>query len=327
MKVSRTIFMLIASLVMFVSTGHCASAKERFSVAGFRQLPNDVSAFVNPVRDLNDEDCGLIKVIASPDFVFSSPLGIVRRIDKVGEVWLYIPRGSKKITISHPQWGVLRDYQFPARIDSHITYELRIDGPADLRPIFTDTIISTVRDTLVMTRVDTVVIAPAKKRIPLSAHFLASVAFGGTSSGLSGGVMITVMRRHGAFLHLTSDFSAVGHTVGECDRHGHVGNSLPFYSGRTRKALLLFNVGAVHRLSSSVAIFEGVGYSYRDVAWELAASEGGGWLRNNPLSSAGVSAEAGAMFSYRRLSVAASAITIKGSQWFGSISIGFRIGK
>ena len=43
---------------------------------------------------------------------FSTPLGIVKRIDKVGEIWLYVPRGTRKITIKHPQLGVLRDYAF-----------------------------------------------------------------------------------------------------------------------------------------------------------------------------------------------------------------------
>ncbi|MDE6339084.1 MAG: hypothetical protein K2K97_04770, partial [Muribaculaceae bacterium] len=94
---------------------------QKFSVGSFRLLPNDISAFINPVKDLNDEDCALIKVQANEDFVFSTPLGIIKRIDNVGEIWLYIPAKSKKITIKHPEWGVLRDYMFPERINSHLT--------------------------------------------------------------------------------------------------------------------------------------------------------------------------------------------------------------
>ena len=51
-------------------------------------MPNDVSAFITPVRDLNDEPCALVKVEAPSDFAFSTPLGIVSRKDKVGEIWL-----------------------------------------------------------------------------------------------------------------------------------------------------------------------------------------------------------------------------------------------
>lgn len=65
-------------------------------------MPNDVSAFITPVRDLNDEPCALVKVEAPSDFAFSTPLGIVSRKDKVGEIWLYLPKGSKLLTIKHP---------------------------------------------------------------------------------------------------------------------------------------------------------------------------------------------------------------------------------
>ena len=85
---------------------------QEFSVESFRQLPNDVSAFINVVYDLNDDACALVKVVAPSDFAFSTPLGIVKRKDEVGEIWLYIPKGSRMLTLKHPEWGVLRDYKF-----------------------------------------------------------------------------------------------------------------------------------------------------------------------------------------------------------------------
>lgn len=90
----RLVRLLLVPLIILA--GGADAFAQRFSVSSFRQLPSDVSAFINPVRDLNDEDCGLLKVIASEDFAFSTPLGIVKREDKVGEIWLYLPRGSKK---------------------------------------------------------------------------------------------------------------------------------------------------------------------------------------------------------------------------------------
>ena len=84
---------------------------QQFSVSRFRVIPNDLTAFHAPVYDLNHDACALIKVVCSADFVFDSPLGIVKRTDEVGEVWLYLPQGSVLLTIRHPQWGVLRDYR------------------------------------------------------------------------------------------------------------------------------------------------------------------------------------------------------------------------
>lgn len=323
----RSIYLTIAVLVIALGAALGASAKG-FTVESFRALPNDVSAFINPVRDLNDEDCGLIKVIASEDFAFSTPLGIVKRVDNVGEIWLYIPRGSKKITIKHPEWGVLRDYVLPAKIESHMTYELKINEP--VKPVtitMPEPIVTTVVDTFVMTRVDTLVIAPQKRRIPFKAAAMATAAYGGRSNDFSAGMMLMALKRHGAFAHLSTDFGKIGPTVGSCGKDGLMEETLPFYSGRTRHSCMLFNAGAAHRLSEHATIFEGLGYSYSNVAWELAPSEGGGYVKNTHYSTAGLSVEVGVALNFGKIAVSASAITIKGKNFYASIGIGYKFGK
>ena len=227
----RSVRFMLVPLIIFLAGVSDADA-QRFSVSSFRQLPNDVSAFINPVRDLNDEDCGLLKIIASEDFAFSTPLGIVKREDKVGEIWLYLPRGSKKITIKHPEWGVMRDYAFPDRIVSHMTYEMRIDEPVTPTAIATTPpVVTTVTDTLVVTRVDTLVVAPVKKRMPLNVSVLASVGYGGRSKSLSGGIMAIALKRHGAFVHVATDFGKIGAVTGECGKTGNIAGSMPSRMG------------------------------------------------------------------------------------------------
>ena len=102
-------YMLTTVMLLIFSAMHA----QQFSVQSFRQLPNDISAYIQPVKDLNDEACALIKIVGSRDFAFSTPLGIVKRKNDIGETWIYVPRGTTQITIKHPQWGVLRDYRFP----------------------------------------------------------------------------------------------------------------------------------------------------------------------------------------------------------------------
>ena len=121
---------------------------QEFSVESFRQLPNDVSAFINVVYDLNDDACALVKVVAPSDFAFSTPLGIVKRKDEVGEIWLYIPKGSKMLTLKHPEWGVLRDYKFEKPLESHMSYELRLNLPMPQITEFHDTIETIKTDTI-----------------------------------------------------------------------------------------------------------------------------------------------------------------------------------
>ena len=318
---------LLLTLILFMA-GTPEVMCQRFSVASFKMLPNDVSAFIDPVRDLNDEDCGLIKVMASGDFAFSTPLGIVKRVDKTGEIWLYVPRGSKKMTIKHADWGVLRDYVFPVRIDSHLTYEMRINEPAQrVEMTASKPVVTTIRDTLVLTRVDTLIVQPVKKHLPLQTDMLLTLSFGGRSKELMGGVLLLALKRHGGFLHLASDFGKIGQTTGECEKNGMIGGAMPFYSGTTRHSAFVINAGASHRLTDRLILYEGLGYGSTALAWQLALSEGGGYVRNSHYSIRGISMETGLLLSFNRVTVAASVSTIKGSEWFGSIGVGIRLGK
>lgn len=183
---------------------------QEFSVESFRQLPNDVSAFINVVYDLNDDACALVKVIAPTDFAFSTPLGIVKRKDEVGEIWLYIPKGSRMLTLKHPEWGVLRDYRFDKPLESHMSYELRLNLP---KPQITE-----FHDTIETIKTDTITIERMRPMVPLKFHTLATVAMHKESP--SYGVFFAMMRRNGFFLHYSSNMKSLGTTIGSCNKDG-----------------------------------------------------------------------------------------------------------
>lgn len=311
--------------IIFLSACSSILHAQKYSVSSFKILTNDVSAFIEPIRDLNDEDCALIKVQANKDFAFSTPLGIVKRIDKIGEIWLYIPRGSKMITLKHPEWGVIRDYTFPQKIESHIAYELRIKEPEINNPDhkLIETIV--VRDTLVLTHIDTLVVKPVMPPTPLTVGCNISAAFGGSSKTLTGGVMISIMKKHGGYVHLLSDFGRNCRTIANCDKFGYVDSRMPYYSGKKNNQCLLLNIGAIHRISKRFCIYEGLGYSYNKTSWELAPSEGGGFVKNSYYSQKGVSFEIGTEINIKNFILSASAISIGGTQWYGAISVGYRI--
>ncbi len=321
-------------IIVAIATALLASAfpapilAQDFQVVEFRDLPNDISAFINPVKDLNDEGCALLKIITtSPDFAFSTPLGIAKRIDKEGEIWLYLPRGSKKITLKHPDWGVLRDYMFPSKLESHKTYELSIKEPfrqnitGDMAPI-----VNTIRDTVVLTKVDTLIVKTAKPHIPLEADAMLTGGLGGKASYITAGIMVAVMKRHGGYLHVSTDFGNTGSLTESCDRHGAIDGQDRYYSGKTRRKAFMVTAGAAHRVGRHFVIFEGVGYSSNTLAWQLAQSEGGHYVKNSYFSTQGVTAEAGLMFRFNRVSIEASVQTIKGSEWFGTLGVGIRFG-
>ena len=317
-------------LILAISVSACTYAWcQQFQVASFRQLPNDVSAFINPVRDLNDEDCGLLKVMANQDFVFSTPLGIVKRIDKTGEIWLYLPRGSKKITVKHAEWGVLRDYEFPSKMESHKTYEMTLKYPQTLPPIPTYGEVTgvTVRDTLVVTRVDTLIVEPLKLKVPLEFNLLANISFGGKAPYSFGTLMLSLMKRHGGYIRISCNPSPTDDPISTCDRYGIVDGKERYYSGATSKSIFMVCGGALHSLTDKWTLFEGIGYGETALDWQLAPSEGGGYVRNSYFSAKGVTAEVGIQFRWDALVFSVSVTTLQGTQWFGSIGAGFRFGK
>lgn len=294
---------------------------QQFSVKKFSVMPNDVSAFINPVYDLNGEACAAVKVTAPADFAFSTPLGIVKRTDSVGEILLYIPKGSKQITIKHPQWGVLRNYRFPKTLESRVTYELVIDQPEPSYTVKHDTIV------LTKTITDTIAVKRTKPKVPFRTHAMLTIAL--HEHGPSVGVMLAMMRRNGFFIHAQSDLRSTGNATTTCDKEGYItGNAIkPYYTGDTRHSNYAVTAGLINRLGNHASLFYGAGYGRTATAWQLAESEGGGLALNDGLTHKGLAAEAGAMLVFGRLSVSASAVTIKGKQWQGVIGVGVNIGK
>lgn len=101
---------------------------QSISVSSFKLLDTDLSANTDGTMEIdqNGETAALIKVVTTQTgFTFDGgAMGIVKTKQTPGEVWVYIPRGAKKISIKHPQLGVLRDYYFPIAIEAARTYEM-----------------------------------------------------------------------------------------------------------------------------------------------------------------------------------------------------------
>lgn len=98
------------------------------SVSSFKMMENDLTANTTGTleRDQNGEVAALIKIVTTEQgFSFDGGMvGVTKVKQEVGEVWVYVPHGIKKITIKHPQLGVLRDYYFPIPIEKARTYEM-----------------------------------------------------------------------------------------------------------------------------------------------------------------------------------------------------------
>ena len=105
---------------------------QEFSVKDFFLVENDLTANTpgTMVTDQNDQPCALIKVETTlDDFSFDvGVLGVTKTQRVGGEMWVYVPFGVRRITISHPKMGVIRDYAFPCSIEKARTYILKLNA-------------------------------------------------------------------------------------------------------------------------------------------------------------------------------------------------------
>lgn len=104
-------------------------AQPKISVKSFVKQDNDLTARIDaPKKDQNGFVCAIIKVVTTQTgFTWDSDrLGIVAAIPKTGEYWIYVPYGAKRMTIQHPQLGILRDYLYPMPIEPATVYILEL---------------------------------------------------------------------------------------------------------------------------------------------------------------------------------------------------------
>lgn len=80
------------------------------------------------MEDQNGDKCALIKIITTEkDFQFENGSLGISKVDKdhTAEIWVYLPRGSRRLTISHPELGQIT-YDFNTRIESARTYKMEL---------------------------------------------------------------------------------------------------------------------------------------------------------------------------------------------------------
>lgn len=126
----RNMRRLLILFVLCLSTSLPDLAQD-MKVISFRLLEKDLTAIRHDTQkiDQNGETAVLIKVV-TPEKGFrfdGGSLGIVAAEEHTGEIWLYLPRHALKLTIQHPDYGILRDYYYPIAVEGGRTYEMLID--------------------------------------------------------------------------------------------------------------------------------------------------------------------------------------------------------
>lgn len=120
-------FIFLALAAMLFSA---AASAQNLKVAEFRQDPADITATAKPVKDLNGENCALVKVglsVEDPEFE-----GDVVKVVPNGksEYWVYMVDGSSYLNIKTDDYPALR-FDFPSSARSNQTYILDVIRPGE----------------------------------------------------------------------------------------------------------------------------------------------------------------------------------------------------
>ena len=122
MKSRKTI--LLAALLLWMATVATAQSKrQEVQISHFEQNQLDLGARMNPVLDRNGDACARIKFhVRDTTFVVTSNMGVLKRETELGVINVWVPQGTKRLTIRHE--GVLPlVYNIPMPIVSKTGYK------------------------------------------------------------------------------------------------------------------------------------------------------------------------------------------------------------
>ena len=119
----RKILITLAILLCF--NAHLQA--QDFRIDNFQENLTDLSAAISGVKDRNQNDAALLRfAVRDNKFEIEANLGVIKQENVTGEIRIYVPEGTKRITIRHPMLGVLRDYALPEAVKSKTTYDAEI---------------------------------------------------------------------------------------------------------------------------------------------------------------------------------------------------------
>lgn len=136
---TKRLLLLFTALLFICPATRVLAQQGKINVASFQRMESDITARVTaPKRDQNGEVCALIRIVTNVKDLMFEPdaLGITARENKTGEIWLYVPRGARRISILHDQLGIMRNYFYPDIIEKATVYEMVLNtGDQEDKPV------------------------------------------------------------------------------------------------------------------------------------------------------------------------------------------------
>ena len=106
---------------------------QKLKVESFKLASNDITAQSHPRKDLNNLNCALVKVGIALDGVKFDGSIMGEPIQKLGEYWVYMPKGVAMLQVLHKNYTPLMvnfyDYDV-GKVESGMTYILTLSKPS-----------------------------------------------------------------------------------------------------------------------------------------------------------------------------------------------------
>lgn len=254
----KSIVCKICACMLLCMSALSMNAQE-IRVKSFKKLDRDLFARTNPRLDLNEDPCTVIRLISNAKgFEFEGNV-VGEPLEFAGETVIYMTRGSKRVVIKHPEYGVLR-YDFPEKLDKQCVYELPL------------------------------------KLIENPDSRTRALIMGGVNVSDKGKVtpfaMLGFVKKFGAYLKGVSDFAGKGTTASlEVDNQGII-DGVPVWMENPEPKLerTALTVGLLYRPAKYLYTYLGGGYGFRNAVYELPNDV---WAKNKERSYEGYEAEAG----------------------------------
>lgn len=116
----------IIMMLMMVVTANGLKAQD-IQIKKFERNYRNLLASTNMVYDQSGEACAVIRFFArNTNFIIEPNMGIMRQEKKTGEIRLWVPKGTKRLTIRKKGLLPLAGYEIPIAIEPKVTYEAEL---------------------------------------------------------------------------------------------------------------------------------------------------------------------------------------------------------
>lgn len=305
-------FAVIFILLSLAASVFAQTDSSDFYVQSFKKLEWDLDARSNyPMLDQNNRKAALIKVVI-PDSGFDFDVGIMGVVgvkQEVGEIWVYVPEGVRKMTIRHKGYGIIRDYEFGCPIESASVYELVLHVPRhqESRVI--------VRDSIVYVPTPANVVTPReRKRLGISV-----LAVGSVPDPSFGAMAVWNPKRLGAYLKATGNFKPSNYSY-TCHEDGTTDNGYIWTSGNGHISKMTVTAGGIFKCLDWLSVSAGAGYGERVLLWRDSKDN---FAKVSEASSQGIAADLGAIFHFGRLTAYTGVSTIAFKRIYPEVGVGF----